>query len=183
MSPALHFSLVSFGIGADRQCGTGCLPTVSVPLLPLQHIHLITGWVLSLLGTKKRSWGCRQEGNRRCGGISWGSGSTLLCARAGTSSKVPSVLTAVPCLRLFLVPLQPFQTTCGAPSGLRGRSCAICISFPLNTAVSGAQFGGGGRGLWFSVWPLRVCSLVPLELKLSAKRRSCDCGWSCQHRR
>lgn len=110
-----------------------------------------------------------------------GVGAQLLSAWAGMSSSVPSVLTAELWLRLFLVPPQPFRMTCGAPSGSRGRSCAICISFPRSTAVSGAQFEGGSvGGLWCNAWLLQVCSLVPSELKLSAERRSCGSGWLCQ---
>lgn len=67
---------------------------------------------------------------------------------------------------------QPSQTTCEAPSGLRGKSYATCISFPRSTAVSaesvcrGVQAAWVPRRMWqgflWEVWAQCVCGNTEL---------------------
>lgn len=69
-------------------------------------------------------------------------------------------------------PTQPSQMTCEAPSGLRGKSYATCISSPRSTAVSVGSVcwgvwaawvpGGTWRGVLCETWARYVCSNTEL---------------------
>lgn len=76
-------------------------------------------------------------------------------------------------------PTQPSRTTCGAPSGSRGKSYATCISSPRSMAVSlpgGNREGGScarrGHSVFAAIQNYSVHSKV--ELLAMSHRRSCD---------
>ena len=154
-----------------RQSGTGCSRTVSVPRHLSPRIPPVLGSTFLPRGAEEPSWALQARGDlcpsgNCCScpgsrGVSWGaSAPRVVCTGRGARGN-PGCLGAPVCAHspgkglgravVHNSPCsltQPSRTTCEAPSGLRGKSCATCTSFPRSTAVSAGSVcrGAGGGG-------------------------------------